>query len=319
MQYGSIPGIEKKISRLVMGTMVINMKNYEFSRDLLDAAFALGWNTFDTAHVYAGGNSERALGAWINERGIRDKVVILDKCSHPNPDRNRVTPFDIAADLHDSLARLGTDYIDLYLLHRDDPSLPVGPIVEALNEHKEAGRINAFGGSNWTHERIAEANAYAKKHNLTPFAVSSPNYGLARQFKPPWADCISISGPEGANARKWYAENDVRLFAWSSLAGGFFSGRITSADFDNTMDTLSNTTLRSYCHEENFDRLDRVCELAKKKSVPIPQIALAYVLTDPLNPFPLAGPETPEQLQSCVDAFSIELSEQERAWLDLRE
>ncbi len=319
MQYGSVPGIEKQVSRLVMGTMVINMKNYEFSRDLLDAAFELGWNTFDSAHVYAAGDSERALGQWINERGARDKVVILDKGAHQNPDRKRVTPFDIASDLHDSLARLGTDYIDLYVLHRDDPSVPVGPIVEALNEHKEAGRINAFGGSNWTHERIAEANAYAEEHGLTPFALSSPNYGLARQFKSPWPDCTSISGPEGAEARKWYAENNVQIFAWSSLAGGFFSGRITSENFDNTMDALSNTTLRSYCQDENFDRLDRVCELAKKKNVSVPQIALAYVLTDPLYPFPLAGPVTPEELQSCVESFNIELTEQERAWLDLRE
>ncbi len=85
------------------------------------------------------------------------------------------------------MRRLGTDYLDLYVLHRDDPSVPVGPIVEALTAHKKAGRIGAFGGSNWTHERMQEANEYARVNDLTPFAVSSPNFSLAEQYKEPWA------------------------------------------------------------------------------------------------------------------------------------
>ena len=86
----------------------------------------------------------------IGAVGDRDQIVILTKGAHFNQDRNRVTPFDITSDLFDSLVRLRTDSIDLYLLHRDDPTVPVGPIVEVLNEHKEAGRICAIGGSNWT-------------------------------------------------------------------------------------------------------------------------------------------------------------------------
>ena len=111
---------------------------------------SLGGNTVDTANVY-GGRSQRARhrGLWMQARGNRDDIVIISKGCHHNADRKRVTPYDLAADIADSLARLRTDYVDIYMLHRDDPSLPVGPIVEALNEHYAAGRIRAFGGSNW--------------------------------------------------------------------------------------------------------------------------------------------------------------------------
>ena len=145
----------------------------------------------------------------------------------PYPRRaNRVTPEDIAADLDESLRQLGLDTIDLYLLHRDDPDVPVGPIVEALNEHLRGGKIRAFGGSNWTHERIAEANAYAADHGLVPFVASSPQFSLVEQVDEPWPGCISIGGPDNAAARDWYQNNQMAMFAWSSLAGGFLSGAV---------------------------------------------------------------------------------------------
>jgi aryl-alcohol dehydrogenase-like predicted oxidoreductase len=168
MHYGQISGVAKPVARLIQGTVMIGSDKLDYSFGLLDDILALGGNTFDAAHVYGNGDNERTLGRWIEDRGVRDQVVIITKGAHHNQDRPRVTPFDITADLHDSLARLRTDYIDLYLLHRDDPAQPVGPIVEVLNEHLAAGRIHAFGGSNWSHRRIAEANEYAATHGLTP-------------------------------------------------------------------------------------------------------------------------------------------------------
>ena len=108
---------------------------------LLDQVYELGGNTLDTAHVYAGGQSERIIGNWLQARNLREKMVIITKGGAHSEDRRRMTPFDITADLFDSLARLKTDHIDLYLLHRDDPNLPVEPIINALNEHQQAGRI----------------------------------------------------------------------------------------------------------------------------------------------------------------------------------
>src|SRR5262245_62032708 len=194
MLYGHIPNIDKPISRLVQGTVMVNTKELEKSFTLLDEVFALGCTTFDTAHGYGQGECERTVGRWVNQRGLREQVVIIGKGAHHNQDRQRVTPFDITSDLFDSLARFKFDHVDLYLLHRDDPSVPVEPIIDILNEHLAAGRFRAFGCSNWTTERIQAANNYAAAHGLVPFIASSPNFSLAEQYVPPWPNCISISG-----------------------------------------------------------------------------------------------------------------------------
>lgn len=319
MEYGRVEGVEKRISRLVQGTVMLSAEEVEASIDLLDEIYALGCNSFDTAHVYAGGQAERVLGEWMERRGNREEVFILSKGAHHNADRRRVTAFDIASDLHDSLARLRTDYIDLYLLHRDDPSVPVGPLVEALNAHCAAGRIRAFGGSNWTVERIAEANAYAGDRGLKPFVASSPNFSLAEQVEAPWAECLSISGPQGESARAWYGETQMPVFTWSTLAQGFFSGRLTRANFEELREELPESCIRSYCHERNFKRLDRAFELAREKGKSVPQIALAFVLGQPLNLFTLIGCASGDEFRANLEALEIKLTPEEMAWLDLRD
>ena len=318
MRFGQVPGIEKPISRVVHGTIVANSKELEASHALLDYVWDVGCTTFDTAHVYGNGDNERTVGQWVNGRGLRDKVVIIGKGAHHNTDRKRVTPHDITSDIYDSLARFQFDYIDLYLLHRDDPAVPVGPIVETLNEHHAAGRIHAFGGSNWTHERVAEANAYARERGLTPFVASSPNFSLAEQLKEPWAGCISISGAAGAEARAWYAEQQMALFTWSSLAGGFFSGRFRRDNLDSFDSYFDKLAVTSYGGEENFKRLDRVRELAEAKGATVAQIALAYVLSQPFNIFALVAPRTPEEVRANVEASEMTLTPAELSWLDLR-
>jgi aryl-alcohol dehydrogenase-like predicted oxidoreductase len=323
MQYGTIDGVDKPVSRLVLGTMIVSIQEQERSFALLDAVFELGGNTLDTAHGYAGGNSERGIGQWMAERGNREQVVILSKGCHHNADRKRVTPYDLSADLYDSLARLQTDYIDLYLLHRDDPDVPVGPIVEALNEHWQAGRIRAFGGSNWTHERIEEANGYAREHGLRSFTASSPNYGLAEQVLDPWGGgCVTLSGPQNAEARAWYRANRMPVFAYSSLARGFFSGRITREsfardNFERTSEMLDRACRTAYCHEVNFRRLERAMALAEELGVTVPQIALAYVLHDPLDVYPLVGAANGDEFAQNVQALDVSLTEAQRAWLNL--
>jgi aryl-alcohol dehydrogenase-like predicted oxidoreductase len=316
MEYASIPGTGKPASRIVLGTMIVSAREQERSDALLDAAYESGITTLDTAWVYGGGESERGIGAWLRKRGLRDKVVLISKGCHHNADRKRVTPFDLTADLHDSLARLGTDSIDIYMLHRDDPSAPVGPIVETLNAHLHAGRIRAFGGSNWTHARLREANAYAERHGLVPFTVSSPNFGLAEQVEDPWGPgCVSLGGPRNAEAREWYASTGTAIFAYSSLGRGLFSGRITRENYKETAD---GACARAYCHEVNFRRLDRVRELAERKGVSTAQVALAWVLSQPLNTFALVGAASAEECQANNAALDIKLTPAECAWLDLR-
>ena len=185
MKYGHIEGVDKSISRLVQGTMMFSTAEEEYSFDLLDTVFEAGINTFDCGHIYGGGDCERVLGRWIEDRGVRKEVVILTKGCHHNADRRRVTPFDISADLYDSLARLRTDHLALYLLHRDDPRKAVGPIVDTLNHYIQDGRIGVIGGSNWSHDRIRRANIYAEAIGLQSFGVSCPNFSLADQAEPP--------------------------------------------------------------------------------------------------------------------------------------
>jgi len=318
MQYKTIEGVDKPVSRLVLGTMIVSDQEPERSLTLLDATFEMGGNTFDTAHGYGGGHSERGIGQWMAARGNREQVVILTKGCHHNADRKRVTPFDLSSDLYDSLARLQTDYVDIFLLHRDDPSLPVGPIVEALNEHWRAGRIRVFGGSNWTDARIQEANAYAAAHGLQPFTASSPNYGLAEQVLDPWGPgCVTLSGPKNVEARAWYEANQMPVFAYSSLARGFFSGRITPDNFERTKSALDRACLTAYCHDVNFQRLERAMTLAEAKGVTVPQIALAYILHSPLNVFPLVGAANRDEYAQNVEALDLTLTADERAWLNL--
>ncbi len=318
MEYGYVPGIDKPISRLVQGTVMMTSRDLDGSFKLMDEVFELGCRTFDTAHGYGAGDCERTVGRWVNERGVREEVVIIGKGAHHNQDRQRVTPFDITSDLHDSLARFKFDYIDLYLLHRDDPSVPVGPIVEVLNEHKKAGLIRAFGGSNWSVARIQEANAYAAAHGLEGFVASSPNFSLAVQRKPPWPNCISISGPQAQEERRWYQEQGMPLFTWSSLAGGFFSGRFRRDNLDTFTEYADKLVVESYCTEENFQRLDRVEELAREKGMTIPQIATAYVLSVPLNIFALVGCRTGAEFRDNLAASQLKLTPEEIAWLELR-
>lgn len=316
MQYGQLPGIEKPISRVVQGTIMISSGAQEKSFTLLDEVLALGCNTFDTARVYNRGDSEQTLGRWIKERGVRDQVVVISKGAHPRDGRNRVTPEDITADIVASLEHMGLDFIDLYLLHRDDPTMPVGPIVEVLNEHQAAGRIGAFGGSNWSHERIAAANEYAEKCGLTPFAASSPNYSLAPWVQEPWPGCITISGQSSSTAREWYAQTQLPVFTWSSLAGGFFSGRFTRDNLNTFEDPMDKVCVTSYCIEENFQRLDRVQSLAQQKGVSLTQVALAYVMRQPMNIFALVGCRSGEEFRAIAGALELAFTADECAALE---
>lgn len=322
MHYGNVPGVGKPISRLVQGTAAaFDPADPDHCYQLLDLAMEHGFNTFDTGRVY-GDEREILVGRWMRERGVRDQVVILAKGAH-HGSRNgqmlhRVTPEDIQADMDRTMANMQVDHLDLYVLHRDDPSVPVGPIVECLNEHQKAGRIGAFGGSNWTWQRIQEANEYAQAHGLTPFAISSPNFSLAEQVHEPWTNCVSIGGPKGEEAREFYAKDQIALFPWSSLAAGFFSDRFSRESLDGPPEESKSLTLRCYGYEQNWQRLDRVRELAKQKGATVPQIALAYVMCQPMNVFALVFCANRDEFAANAQALEIKLTPPEMDWLDLR-
>lgn len=319
MLYGEIPGLGKRVSRIGQGTMMLGRLELAKDFELLDAVYAAGVNLFDSAHGYGGGKCDVVFGQWVRARGLREEMVLLDKGCHPHGQQRRVTPEDLTADLNDCLERLGFDHVDIFALHRDDESVPVGPIVECFNEHLAAGRIRAMGGSNWTHRRIEEANEYAEAHGLVGLAVSSPHYSLAESIDDPWGGTsVTITGEANRDARQWYRATQLALVPWSALSGGFFSGRFRRDNLDTFTDSADKRCVRCYCGEDNFRRLDRAKQLAEEKGATLAQIALAYVVHGELNCFPLTAAWTPAEAADNGKGADTPLSPAEIAWLDLR-
>jgi aryl-alcohol dehydrogenase-like predicted oxidoreductase len=300
--------ILKSCSQLIMGsTNFLRADDMDYIHEMFGAYLAAGGNTFDTAHQYD--DCELKIGRWLEETGKRGQVNIMTKGAHPDDGEpgNRVNARAINKDVLESLERLRTSYIDLYALHRDDPSVEVGPIMVALNAHVEAGRIHAIGASNWSHERIQEANDYAKAHGLIGFTFSSPNLSLAKCRIPRWPGSISA----GREMIEWHQNNNLPLLSWSSQAGGFFSGRYTP---DNLED---EEMVDVYYTADNWERYRRATELAESKGASAIQIALAYVLHQTYPTAALIGPEKLPELQSSIQGMSIPLTENEIQWLDL--
>lgn len=316
--YAEIPGVNKPVSRIFFGTAIRPMQAGKDVNGLLDAAMAAGINAFDCARGY--GLAEKSLGKWIRERNNRERIVLLTKCGNVNRSGEVcVNRKVILSELEKSLKTLGVDYVDIYLLHRDDPKTPVSEIIDALNECKEKGKVRTFGVSNWTHERIAEANAYAESKGLTGFSVSSPNFGLALQTADPWGGgCVTISGPENENARNWYADRKMPVIAYSSLARGFFSGKFKAFDYEEAKKVLDDPGQKGYLCEENMRRLQNAEKLAEKYGTSVTDIALRYIFGSEMNVFAVMSTTDPTRLPDNVSAADHPLDREDIAFLENR-
>lgn len=314
--YVKIDGVDKPVSRLFFGTAIKPMLMGENVNALLDAVYASGVNAFDCARGY--GMAEKSLGTWIKSRNNRDRIVLLTKCGNVSlSGKVRVNRKVIESELEKSLVTLGTDYIDIYLLHRDDPKTPVSEIVDCLNEAKRRGKIRVFGVSNWTHQRIEEANRYAAAHGLDGFSVSSPNFGLTRQINDPWGgDCVTVSGPENEEARAWYTANQMPVIAYSSLGRGFFSGKFKSGDYEGAKKALDGPAQKGYLYEENMKRLHNAEVLAERDKCSVTQVAMRYVFSHPMNVFAIASTTNPGRLPQNIQATLTPFSEEDVKFLE---
>jgi len=300
MTYGEVPGLDKPVSRLVMG--VDNQPTLPHAATIFDDFFERGGTTFDTAYIYGGGRGEKLLGQWMKSRGNRDEVVVIGKGAHtPHCD-----PASITSQLSESLDRLQTDHVDLYLMHRDNEEIPVGEFVDVMDAHFRAGRIRAYGGSNWSTARFDEANEYAAAHGKQPLTLLSNHLSLARAYDVPWAGCRHVSDDE---SQAWLRERQVALFPWSSQARGFFTGRAKPEDRSD------EELVRCFYSDENFVRLDRARELASQHGVEPTAIALAWLLHQPYPVFPLIGPRQISETRTSMPGLSVSLSAEEVAWL----
>ncbi len=290
MRYGTIPGLDLPVSRLVLGCD--NQRTMPHATALFDDFFERGGNAFDTAWIYGGGSRSNCLGRWVQQRGIRSQVAVIVKGAHTP----FCTPEHLDRQFRESLERLQFGHADLYIMHRDNPAVPVGEFVDVLNEHHRAGRVKAFGGSNWTLERLQEAEAYAEKKGLRKFTCVSNNFSLARMVSPVWDGCISAADPA---FKKWMAETGIALLAWSSQARGFFTDRAHPDKRDDA------EMVRCWYSDDNFQRRERAIELARQKGVEPINIALAYVLAQPFSTFALVGPRYISETVSTCRGLSV--------------
>ena len=305
------PGLDKKVSRIFFGTASMPFMMGMGAESLLDQMISSGINAIDTARGY--GQAEVTVGKWLAARKNREEVVILSKCGNVSPDGKVLVNREvILREISESLKALQTDYIDIYLLHRDDPNTPVSELIDTLNELADVGKIRVFGVSNWTDDRIREANEYAESKGLRGFSVSSPNYGLARQVSDPWGGgCVTVSGPENREARKWYAENRMPLIAYSSLGRGFFSGRFRSFDYEGAEKALDSVAVKGYLSEDNMRRLKAAEDYAEAHGISVPQTAMRFILSSPMNVFAAATMSGFMRMQENTEAAAEFMSRED--------
>jgi predicted dehydrogenase/aryl-alcohol dehydrogenase-like predicted oxidoreductase len=296
----AVDGVSTPVSRIALGTVVAEgPATLATALGVFDAYFEAGGNTFDTAFIYARGESERALGAWLSTRGVRDEVVVIAKGAH-TPD---CFPDRIRPQLEQSLERMQTPRADVYLLHRDNPDVPVGEFVDALESLRREGLLGAYGGSNWASQRVDDANEWARNHGATGFTVISNQFSLARMIAP------TYSGTLGANEplfRAWLSSGAITNFAWSSQASGFFAGL-----------GPDGFLAHAWYSDDNLERRRRAEELASSLGVDAVTVALSWVVHVRLPTVPIIGPLSLAELRTSLQALDVELTAEQIRWLDL--
>lgn len=314
----SIFGSIAPASRLCLGTAGFGSsvdKNDSFR--VLDTFFEHGGNFIDTAHIYAAwlpngaGASERTVGEWIRSTGLRDQVVVATKGGHPPLDdmgHGRCGPDDIERDLNESLDRLGLDSVDMYWLHRDDASRPVGEIAEILARFQRDGRIRAFGGSNWTWDRLTAAVAYAEQQEIRGMVASQPGWALAdrRNDTKAYPCMLFLDEP----TRQKHIETGFPVVAYSAQATGWF-GEENVGWARNGFVGQAPKAGEAYDTPVNRARLLNAMALAAKKDCTANQIALAYLLNQPFAVYPIIGSGNPQHVVEACLATEITLAPEE--------
>lgn len=271
-----------RLPALSFGTANFERKDSdEIYFELLDAYYRNGGRCLDSARVYCSwledgeGSSETVVGRWLRERNCRSEMIICTKGGHPpmgNMDQSRLSREELEYDLSRSLETLGTDYIDIYFLHRDDERIPVEEIMPILNDFYQSGRVHFLGASNWTAARIEEANRYAEAHGMEPFRVSQINYSLAHcstdTFGDPTVVCMNL------REFKWYQRNQFPVMAYCPQAKGFFA-KLAKGD------TAKNLPEGQFTSTANLARLARVKQISDREGIPAAVIPLGYLNSQP--------------------------------------
>ena len=290
----------------------------------LDVYFEQGGNLVDTARVYVDfipgmekSASEKFLGRYIRDRGIRSETRISTKGGHPDPSFgpdwmkfSRFRPECIQGDLDRSLDNLDTDYIDFYWLHRDEAEVPVDEIMDVLHENQQAGKIRCYGASNWTTQRIAEANAYAAKKGYDGFFGSQIQYSYLNTHAMPDKTIVFMDEKRDTEFyRRWQAP----LFCFTSMANGYMSKYLNGVDV--TGHPFEDVFRTAYMFDDNYARARRAQKVAEKLGVGVETVGLAYLLNRPFPTVTLMQSDTRERICAVLAAAVLELSPEQLDYL----
>lgn len=314
MDYVKLGGTGLEVSRLCLGCMTFGIPDRglhtwtlddEKGRPIIKRALELGVNFFDTANVYSDGTSEEILDRALKELAKRDEVVIATKVSartRPGPNGQGLARAAIMTEIDKSLRRLGVDHVDLYQIHRNDPTTPIEETMEALHDVVKAGKARYIGASNMAAWQFARALYVAEKHGWTRFVTMQNQLNLL--YREEEREMLPLCRAEG-----------IGFIPWSPLA----RGRLTR-NWDETTERQENDEFGKMLFAKSLeaDRLviDRVAAVAKARGIPRAQVALAWVLQKPEVTAPIIGASRLQHFDDVVASLSLKLTPEEIATLE---
>ena len=314
MQYANLGATGLKVSRICLGAMTYGSKQWrewvleeEESRPFISRALELGINFFDTADMYSVGVSEEILGRALKDFGpSRDKVVIATKVFNPmndDPNGRGLSRKHIMHSIDASLRRLGTDYVDLYQIHRFDYSTPMEETLEALHDVVRAGKALYLGASSMFAWQFAKMLSISDSRQISRFVAMQNHYNLV--YREEEREMIPLCRAEG-----------IGLIPWSPLARGFLAGNRPKENYGETLRARTDDYAHAmYYQDSDFDVVARVSEIASRRGVSNARVALAWVLQQPGVTSPIVGASKMSHLDDAVAALDLRLDDAELAAL----
>lgn len=309
MDYVKFGNTGMMVSRLCLGTMTYGKPTDRWpwaldeqqSRPFIQKALELGINFFDTADVYTAGASEEVVGKTLRDFAKRDEVVLATKVFNPmGPGQNDkgLSRKHIMSAINASLKRLGTDYVDLYQIHRWDYNTPIEETMEALHDVVKAGKARYIGASSMYSWQFAQALYTADLHGWTRFVSMQPHYNLI--YREEEREMIPLC-----------QDQKIAVIPWSPLARGLLTGK-RSKERNETERSKTDAFGKSlYSQVTDFDIVNRLSALAEQKGLPNAQVALAWMLSKAAITAPIIGASKPGHLEDAVAALSVKLSDEE--------
>ncbi len=309
MEYLNLGKTGVKVSRLCLGCMTYGSSqwrewvlNDEESRPFIKHALEAGINFFDTANMYSDGASEEVVGRALKDFGKRDEIVLATKVYNPmrkDPNGRGLSRKAIMTEIDHSLKRLGTDYVDLYQIHRWDYDTPIEETMEALHDVVKSGRARYIGASSMYAWQFSKSLYVSELHGWTKFVSMQNHYNL-------------IYREEEREMNPLCREQGVALIPWSPLARGFLAGnRHKGGGGQTTRANSDDYAKQLYYQDDDFVVAERLGQIAQERGVPNMQIALAWLLSKPGVTAPIIGASKMHHLAEAIKALDVKLSDGE--------